>query len=151
MTVHAQPARIPAPVEHRAPKTFVRSGPVSPAANAKRGDSAPYTGHRARVGRSDVLAKRPFPAPAPMLFSRYGRFRDQSAFRAILYHGRTEPRAYHGRVAPLDADDEGDTIADGIWHGSAVACLTMGCGRNPQGRGILSSMVGAPAPLLRLR
>jgi hypothetical protein len=54
-------------------------------------------------------------------------------------------------VAALDADDEGDAIADGTWHGGAVACLTMGCGRKPRHRGILSTDADAPAPLFHLR
>ena len=40
-----QPDPIPAPVEHRAPKTFVRSGPVSPPPFAGRAVGAPYSGH----------------------------------------------------------------------------------------------------------
>jgi len=43
-TEDAQPAQITAPVEYRAPKTFVRSGPVSPPPVPGRAVSTPYTG-----------------------------------------------------------------------------------------------------------
>ena len=43
-TNDAQPAQITAAVEYRAPKTFVRTGPFSPAPPSGRAVSAPYTG-----------------------------------------------------------------------------------------------------------
>src|SRR5215212_2450266 len=119
-------------VEHRAPKTFVRSGPALPAARALGGRSAPYTRHGCHVARSGV------PAWRSVLDSRkaragpgFSRLRDQSGRRAILYHGCADPRARHGGVARLDADDEGDAIVDEVWQGGDVAGLTMGCGRTP--------------------
>ena len=43
-TEDAQPAQITAAVEYRAPKTFVRSGPVSPAPVPGRAVGAAYAG-----------------------------------------------------------------------------------------------------------
>jgi len=45
VTEDAQPAQITATVEYRAPKTFVRSGPFSPAPTSGRAGGAPYTRH----------------------------------------------------------------------------------------------------------
>jgi len=45
VTEDAQPAQTTATVEYRAPKTFVRSGPLSPAPISGRAIGAPYTGH----------------------------------------------------------------------------------------------------------
>jgi len=44
VTEDAQPAQITAPVEYRAPKTFVRAGPLSPAPLAARASGARYAG-----------------------------------------------------------------------------------------------------------
>jgi hypothetical protein len=46
VTEDAQPAQITATVEYRAPKTFVRSGPVGPPpVNSGRAMGATYIGH----------------------------------------------------------------------------------------------------------
>ena len=57
-TEDAQSAQITAAVEYRAPQTFVRFGPVSPAPLSGRAVGAPYTGLFLRHGPRDVLASR---------------------------------------------------------------------------------------------
>lgn len=110
VTEDAQPAQITSAVEYRAPKTFVRSSPVSPARLVCRVGGAPYIGQILRNGPCDILASRSASVFCrARVIRRIGRPRDHCGRHAILYHGWTDPRARHGGVAKLNAD-EGEAI-----------------------------------------
>lgn len=110
--------RFSRPVEHRAPDWYVRIGPVCSTTLSPRSSSAAYSGCKAHREPPDALVGHPAPVScrvrAVLVF--IWRPRDRFGRRAILYHGRVDPRACYGGVARIDADDEGELITDGISH-----------------------------------